>query len=30
MDFLFLVTIFVVVGLSVGLGALCDHLRRRK
>jgi hypothetical protein len=30
MDFLFLVTICAVVGLSVGLDTLCDHLQRKK
>ena len=30
MDFLFLAAIFAVVGLTLGLGALCDHFRRKK
>jgi hypothetical protein len=30
MDLLFLAAIFAIVGLTIGLGALCDHLRRRK
>jgi len=30
MDFLFLVLIFAVVGLTVGLGAYCEHLRSKK
>ena len=30
MDLLFLAAVFAVVGLTNGLGALCDHLRRRK
>jgi hypothetical protein len=30
MDFLFLALICAVVGRTLGLGTLCDHLRRRK
>jgi hypothetical protein len=30
MDFLFLALIFAVVGLMVGLGAYCEHLRNKK
>jgi hypothetical protein len=30
MDLLFLAAIFAMVGPAIGLGALCDHLRRMK